>query len=51
MMFAFLFLSACGYTMTLGKKCTPGHDEWSYVWLIEKDGSHNIDKGNCKEEK
>ena len=23
--------------MKLGKKCTPGHDEWSYVWFIEKE--------------
>ena len=26
--------------MKLGKKCTPGHDEWSYVWFIEKDGTN-----------
>tara|TARA_A100001388_G_C28618800_1_gene426572 strand:- start:546 stop:710 length:165 start_codon:yes stop_codon:yes gene_type:complete len=50
MMFAFLFLTGCGYTVTLGKKCTPGHDEWSYVWFFEKDGSHDINKGNCRKE-
>ena len=50
MILAFLLLTGCGYTMTLGKKCTPGHDEWSYVWFIEKEGTHNIDKGNCKNE-
>ena len=35
----FLFLTGCGYTVKLGKKCTPGHTEWSYVWFIEKDGT------------
>ena len=45
----FITYQACGYTMALGKKCTPGHDEWSYVWFIEKDGTHNINKDNCKE--
>ena len=44
MIFAFLLLTGCGYTMALGKKCTPGHDEWSYVWFIEKEGTHNIKK-------
>ena len=34
----FLFVTGCGYTMKLGKKCTPGHTEWSYVWFIEKEG-------------
>ena len=42
----FLFLTGCGYTMKLGKKCTPGHDEWSYVWFIEKDGT-NVSRENC----
>ena len=42
----FLFLTGCGYTMKLGKKCTPGHDEWSYVWFIEKDGN-NVSRENC----
>jgi len=43
----FLFLTGCGYTMKLGKKCTPGHDEWSYVWFIQKDGN-NVSRENCK---
>ena len=42
----FLFLTGCGYTMKLGKKCTAGHDEWSYVWFIEKDGN-NVSRENC----
>jgi outer membrane lipopolysaccharide assembly protein LptE/RlpB len=42
----FLFLTGCGYTMKLGKKCTPNHDEWSYVWFIEKDGI-NVSRENC----
>jgi hypothetical protein len=42
----FLFLTGCGYTMKLGKKCTPGHDEWSYVWFVEKDGN-NVSRKNC----
>jgi len=41
-----LFLTGCSYTMKLGKKCTPGHDEWSYVWFIEKDGN-NVSRENC----
>ena len=44
----FLFLTGCGYTMKLGKKCTPGHQEWSYVWFIEKGEADNVRKSNCK---
>jgi len=43
----FLFLTGCGYTMQLGKKCTAGHEEWSYVWFIEKDGN-NVSRENCR---
>ena len=43
----FLFITGCGYTVKLGKKCTPGHTEWSYVWFIEKDGTVNVTKENC----
>ena len=46
----FLFVTGCGYTMKLGKKCTPGHTEWSYVWIVEK-GGENVSKANCKLEK
>ena len=42
----FLFLTGCGYTMKLGLKCTPGHDELSYVWFIEKEGT-NVTRENC----
>ena len=35
--------------MKLGKKCTPGHDEWSYVWFIEKDGT-NVSRENVQVE-
>jgi hypothetical protein len=45
----FLFLTGCGYTMKLGLKCTPGHDEWSYVWFIEKEGT-NVSRSNCGKE-
>ena len=43
-----LFLTACSakYTVMIGKKCTPGHQEWSYVWFVEKDGI-NVSKENC----
>ena len=44
----FLFLTGCGYTMKLGKKCTPGHQEWSYVWFIEKGEADNVRKSNCR---
>ena len=44
----FLFLTGCGYTVKLGKKCTPGHTEWSYVWFIEKEGQ-NVSRENCRD--
>ena len=44
----FLFLTGCGYTMKLGKKCTPQSSEWSYVWFIEKGSADNVKKANCK---
>lgn len=46
------FVTACSATHTLkfGKKCTPGHTEWSYVWLVEK-GGDNVSRKNCKVEK
>ena len=33
---AALFLTSCTYRVQFGKACTPGHSEWSYVWLKEK---------------
>ena len=50
--FIALFLTACStkYTVKLGKKCTPDHQEWSYVWFVEKEGS-NVTRDNCGEGK
>ena len=47
-----LFLTACSatYTVKFGKKCTPDHKEWSYIWFVEKEGN-NVAKENCKEKK
>ena len=30
-----LLLVGCSYSVKVGKKCTPGSTEWSYVWLIK----------------
>ena len=35
------------YKFHFGKACTPGNQEWSYVWFIEKDGTVNVTKENC----
>ena len=43
---AALFLTSCTYRVQFGKACTPGHSEWSYVWIKEK-GEVNISKENC----
>ena len=47
-----IFMTACSasYTVKFGKKCTPDHKEWSYVWFVEKEGN-NVAKENCKEKK
>jgi len=44
-----VFLTACSAThnIKLGKKCTPEHKEWSYVWFIEKGSDDNVSKANC----
>ena len=44
-----LFITACSatYTVKFGKKCTPDHKEWSYVWFVEKEGN-DVSKENCK---
>ena len=44
-----VFLTACSvtYKVKLGKKCTPEHKEWSYVWFIEKGSEDNVSKENC----
>ena len=43
----FLILAGCSHSVKIGKKCTPGHQEWSYVWIVENNGD-NISKENCK---
>ena len=43
---AALFLTSCTYRVQFGKACTPGHSEWSYVWIHEK-GEVNVSKENC----
>lgn len=47
-----ILLTACSakYTVKVGKKCTPNHQEWSYVWFVEKQGT-NVSKENCKKGK
>ena len=30
-----LLLVGCSYSVKVGKKCTPGSTEWSYVWLVK----------------
>ena len=42
-----VLLNSCSYHVKLGKKCTPGHEEWSYVWFIEKEGT-NVTRNNCE---
>ena len=44
-----MFLTAFSGThkIKLGKKCTPEHKEWSYVWFIEKGSEDNVSKANC----
>ena len=32
-----LLLVGCSYSVKVGKKCTPGSTEWSYVWLVKGD--------------
>ena len=46
MIMAALILTSCTYRVQFGKACTPGHSEWSYVWIKEK-GEGNISKENC----
>jgi hypothetical protein len=47
--FVLTLLVACSATHTVkfGKKCTPGHTEWSYVWIVER-GGENVSKANCR---
>ena len=44
---ALAMTSCTKYKMHFGKACTPGNQEWSYVWFIEKDGTVNVTKENC----
>ena len=44
---ALAMTSCTKYKFHFGKACTPGNQEWSYVWFIEKDGTVNVTKENC----
>ena len=39
-------LVGCSYSVKVGKKCTPGSTEWSYVWLVK--GDTDVSKSNCE---
>ena len=41
-----VLLNSCTYHVKVGKKCTPGSTEWSYVWLVK--GETDISKSNCE---
>ena len=41
-----LLLVGCSYSVKVGKKCTPGSTEWSYVWLVK--GNTDVSKANCE---
>ena len=44
-----LAMTSCAkYKLHFGKACTPDNREWSYVWFMEKDGTVNVAKENCK---
>ena len=45
---ALTLVSCTKYKLHFGKACTPDHREWSYVWWVEKDGTVNVSKENCK---
>jgi len=44
---ALMMTSCTKYTLHFGKACTPDNREWSYVWIMEKDGTVNVAKDNC----
>ena len=41
-----VLLNSCSYNVKVGKKCTPGATEWSYLWLVK--GETDVSKANCE---
>ena len=41
-----VLLNSCSYSVKVGKKCTPGSTEWSYLWFVK--GESDLSKDNCK---
>ncbi len=44
-----VLLNSCNsasYKVKVGKKCTPGSTEWSYLWLVK--GETDVSKANCE---
>ena len=41
-----VLLNSCSYNVKVGKKCTPGSTEWSYLWLVK--GETDVSKANCE---
>ena len=44
-MCCFILLNSCSYSVKVGKKCTPGSTEWSYLWFVK--GDSDLSKTNC----
>ena len=44
-MCCFILLNSCSYSVKVGKKCTPGSTEWSYLWFVK--GDSDLSKDNC----
>ena len=40
-----VLLNSCSYSVKVGKKCTPGSTEWSYLWFVK--GESDLSKDNC----
>ena len=40
-----ILLNSCSYSVKVGKKCTPGSTEWSYLWFVK--GESDLSKDNC----
>ena len=41
-----VLLNSCSYSVKVGKKCTPGSTEWSYLWFVK--GESALSKSNCE---
>ncbi len=41
-----VLLNSCSYSVKVGKKCTPGSTEWSYLWFVK--GESDLSKNNCE---